>query len=80
MYKYDIDLVKTRGADKTPRKRPFKAERNLTVSSVARYNNKEVPALRISGLWLEDLGFHTGDKVTIHCENGKLVIEKSEDQ
>lgn len=80
MYTYDVDVVKTRGADKTPRKRPFKAERNLTVSSVGGYNNKEVPALRINGMWLEDLGFHTGDKVTIHCENGKLVIEKSEDQ
>ena len=31
MYTYDVDFVKTRGADKTPRKRPFKAERNLTV-------------------------------------------------
>ena len=50
MYKYDVDFVKTRGADKTPRKRPFKAERNLTVSSVGGYNNKEVPALRINGM------------------------------
>lgn len=80
MYTYDVDWVKTRGADKTPRKRPFKAERNLTVSSLGGYNNKEVPALRISGMWLEDLGFHTGDKVTIHCETGKLIIEKSENE
>lgn len=80
MYTYDVDRVKARGEDKAPRKRPFKTERNLTVSSVGGYNNKEVPALRINGMWLGDLGFHTGDKVTVHCENGKLVIEKSEDK
>ena len=59
---YTYNFAKTRGADKTPRKRPFKAERNLTVSSVGGYNNKEVPALRINGMWLEDQGFHTGHK------------------
>ena len=80
IFTYDVNWVKTRGADKTPRNRPFKKERTLTVSSVSGYNSKDVPALRINGMWLEDLGFHTGDKVNVHCENGKLIIEKSEDQ
>ncbi|EJA5902364.1 TPA: SymE family type I addiction module toxin [Clostridioides difficile] len=34
----------------------------------------------MNGLWLEDYGFHKGDKVSIHCEEGKLVIVKSEDE
>ena len=74
MYTYDTNFVKTRGDDKTPRRR------YLTVSSITGYKNKDVPALRINGMWLEDLGFHTGDKVNILCEDGKLVIEKSEDK
>ena len=77
---YSYDFVRTRGKDKTTRKRPKKDDRILTVSSVSGYQYKGVPALRISGLWLEDYGFHKGDKVSVHCEEGKLVIVKSEDK
>lgn len=34
--------------------------RNLTVGDVYR-NGKSVPMLRVSGLWLEELGFKTGN-------------------
>lgn len=77
---YEYSFVRTRGKDKSPRKRTKKADRSLTVSTVSGYQYKNVPALRISGLWLEDYGFNPGDKVSVHCENGKLVIQKSEDQ
>lgn len=77
---YSYDFVRTRGKDKTTRRRPQKTDRTLTVSTVSGYNSKDVPALRINGLWLEDYGFHKGDKVSVHCEEGKLVIVKSEDK
>lgn len=80
MFIYAYNFVKTRGKDKTTRKRPFKADRTLTVSSIGGYQRNDVPALRINGLWLEDIGFHTGDKISVHCEDGKITITKLEDQ
>ncbi|MEI7409520.1 SymE family type I addiction module toxin [Pectobacterium aroidearum] len=31
------------------------------------------PQLKLSGEWLEDLGFNTGQTVTVTAEHGKLV-------
>ncbi len=76
---YQYDFVKTRGKDKTPRKREIKTDRSLTISSSSGHT-KDVPFIRLNGLWLEDLGFHIGDKVSVHCENDKLVITKLKDQ
>lgn len=50
-----------------------KEYRDLTVGDIYR-NGKSVPMLRVSGLWLEELGFKTGDFVRIKCENGQLII------
>lgn len=36
--------------------------------------------LRVSGLWLEELGFKTGDFVKIKCENGQLIISLNEEK
>ncbi|WP_458309631.1 SymE family type I addiction module toxin [Xanthomonas sp. GW] len=33
------------------------------------------PGLRLSGLWLEQLGFAIGRKVQITCRDGRLVME-----
>ncbi|UYA58692.1 type I toxin-antitoxin system SymE family toxin [Pectobacterium colocasium] len=33
------------------------------------------PQLKLSGKWLEDLGFNTGQPVIVTVERGKLVIE-----
>ncbi|QHQ21948.1 type I addiction module toxin, SymE family [Pectobacterium brasiliense] len=33
------------------------------------------PQLKLSGKWLEDLGFNTGQPVIVTVEHGKLVIE-----
>ncbi len=41
-----------------------KEYRDLTVGDIYR-NGKSVPMLRVSGLWLEELGFKTGDFVKI---------------
>ncbi len=36
--------------------------------------NKEVPWLNVSGLWLEAAGFRIGDRLQINIENNKLII------
>ena len=45
-----------------------------TISSVTA-NNKEVPQIRIQGIWLEKLGFKTGKKVMIEESYGKLILK-----
>ena len=54
-----------------------KEYRDLTVGDIYR-NGKSVPMLRISGLWLEELGFKTSDFVIIKCEDGQLIISLNE--
>lgn len=54
-----------------------KEYRDLTVGDIYR-NGKSVPMLRISGLWLEELGLKTGDFVRIKCEDGQLIISLNE--
>ena len=56
-----------------------KEYRDLTVGNIYR-NGKSVPMLRVGGLWLEELGFKTGDFVKIKCENGQLIISLNEEK
>lgn len=60
-----------------------KEYRDLTIGEVYRGNNKVAPMLRISGLWMEELGFKSGDYVRVKCENGQIIItpntEKAEE-
>ena len=56
-----------------------KEYRDLTVGDIYR-NGKAVPMLRVSGLWLEELGFKSGDFVRIKCEDGQLVITLNEEK
>ena len=61
-----------------------KEYRDLTIGEIYRGNNKVVPMLRISGMWLEELGFKSGDYVRVKCENGQIIItpniEKAEEK
>ncbi len=45
-----------------------------TISCVTA-NGKEVPQIRIQGIWLDKLGFKTGKKVIIEESYGKLVLK-----
>ena len=56
-----------------------KEYRDLTVGDVYR-NGKSVPMLRVGGMWLEELGFKTGDFVRIKCEDGQLIISLNEEK
>lgn len=41
------------------------------------YNgNKTIPQIRINGIWLQELGFNIGDKISLELIEGKLIIEK----
>lgn len=53
--------------------------RDLTVSDFYR-SGKSVPMIRVSGLWLEELGFKVGDCVRIKCDNGQLIISLNEEK
>lgn len=46
-----------------------KEYRDLMVGDIDK-NGKSVSKLRVSGLWLEELGFKTDDFVRIKCEDG----------
>jgi toxic protein SymE len=45
--------------------------------SLIRQNRKKPPSpqLKLSGRWLEELGFNTGQPVIVTVERGRLVIE-----
>jgi hypothetical protein len=47
--------------------------RRLTVSSIYA-NEKQVPAIRLSGNWLVKNGFHTGWKFQVDEQPGSLTI------
>lgn len=38
------------------------------------YSEKVVPVLRLSGVWLEELGFKAGEKVNITISDQQLII------
>lgn len=48
--------------------------RVLTVSCTVS-NTKEVPQIRIQGIWLEKLGFTAGKKMVVEESYGKLVLK-----
>ena len=60
-----------------------KRVRRLTIQSDTRYGMsylfKEVPRLRLTGLWLVEAGFKPGQKVTVEIEPNKLTLTPESD-
>ena len=53
-----------------------KAERTLKIYSLYRQDRKEaVPEVRLSGVWLNKIGFRIGDKVNITTREKLIVIQ-----
>ena len=51
-------------------------DRKLTVC-YGRGNYKQAPPqILLQGKWLEQAGFSAGDKITVKCQQGQLVITK----
>lgn len=59
-------------------------DKRITVSSIwrtsfsRRRRNEKVAALRLSGEWLEQLGFKEGTKVVVTAERRRLVLTVEE--
>lgn len=49
------------------------AERKLKVYYLGL---AKFPRIQLAGEWLKRLGFTVGDKISVKCESGKLVICK----
>ena len=52
-------------------------DRKLTVC-YGRDNYKQAPPqIVLQGKWLEQAGFSAGDKITVKCQQGQLIITKA---
>lgn len=52
-------------------------QRKLTVYAGSN-KNAYIPQIILQGNWLEDLGYHIGDKIMVDCQPDKLIITKRE--
>lgn len=74
------DPLPTRSGSLSAPRRP-RRPRQCTVSythyagAYGHGGDQAVPHLRLSGLWLEQLGFAIGAKLRITAQEGRLVIE-----
>ena len=66
----------------TMKSKAQKRTRILTIQSDVRYGMnylfKEVPKLRLTGLWLTQAGFKPGKKVQIEVKDNQLTIKPVE--
>lgn len=70
---------KQRSIDTTCERTIHVAERRDDSTGYPYYSDeRRVPAIRISGRWLQQLGFTSGTKVTITPEERKLVLTIAE--
>ena len=53
-------------------------DRKLTVYNGRGAFKKSPPQILLQGNWLEQAGFSAGDKITVKCQQGRLVIMRNE--
>ena len=53
-------------------------ERRMTVYKGRGAFKEAPPQILLQGRWLERAGFNTGDKITVDCQQGRLVITKDD--
>ncbi|MCI9428452.1 SymE family type I addiction module toxin [Lachnospiraceae bacterium 66-29] len=51
-------------------------KRTLTVYAGSGKGCSYISQIILQGKWLEALGFSIGDKITVDCQQGRIVIEK----
>ena len=57
-----------------------KESRNIKVyGKYFSRDNSYRPQIRLEGLWLSESGFEVGDHLSVICEDGKLVINRYND-
>ena len=52
-----------------------KKKHNLKVYGQSGYKYKETPTIILKGQWLKEAGFEIGNRVTLECDNGTIVIK-----
>lgn len=57
-----------------------KTDRTLIVGYRPQGTNKSTPSLTLSGKWLRDAGFDTGQQVTVKVAEGCLVLMAGSEQ
>lgn len=57
-----------------------KTDRTLIVGYRPQGTNKSTPSLTLSGKWLRDAGFDTGQQVTVKVAEGCLVLMTGSEQ
>jgi len=66
----------------TMKNKTQKQVRILTIQSDTRYGMnylfKEIPKLRLTGLWLVKAGFRPGQKVQVEVKPGELILKPFE--
>ena len=55
-----------------------KKTRNLKVIEQSGYKYQATPSVMRKGKWLSEFGFDLGTHVKVECENGRLIITKTE--
>lgn len=53
--------------------------RNIKVYGMSDHKWRDVPTIMLKGKWLKEAGFDIGDSITVHCEDGKIVITPREE-
>ncbi len=51
-------------------------DRKLTVCYGRGNYRQAPPQITLQGKWLEQAGFSAGDKITVKCQQGQLIITK----
>jgi toxic protein SymE len=64
---------------KTKQKQPNTRRQLKIYNHFRSSDNKQVPELRLAGLWIEELGFNIGDIVSITTRE-KLIIVQPENE
>lgn len=57
----------------------YKEYREMKVYEQSGYNYQNTPTIVLKGKWLQELGFTMGDKVSVKCECGRLIITKADE-
>lgn len=59
--------------------RENKKERKLKVYAQSGYKYKETATITLKGDWLKEYGFEPGTPIKVECQNGRLVITRSDE-
>lgn len=55
----------------------YKEYRDMKVYEQSGYHYTPTPTIILKGKWLKELGFEADTPITVKCEDGRLIITKS---